>query len=68
MSPAPDGVTVAAVDLGASSGRVVRAQVGRAAGLELSEVHRFGNGPVRVRDTLHWDVVGLHRGDPRRAA
>lgn len=61
MSPAPDGVTVAAVDLGASSGRVVRAQVGGAAGLELSEVHRFGNGPVRVRDTLHWDVVGLHR-------
>ncbi|WP_328302769.1 rhamnulokinase [Actinomycetospora sp. NBC_00405] len=54
-------VTVAAVDLGASSGRVVRARVGRTAGLELTEVHRFDNGPVRVRDTLHWDVIGLHR-------
>ena len=61
MSPGTDGVTVAAVDLGASSGRVVRARVGGAAGLELTEVHRFANGPVRVRDTLHWDVVGLHR-------
>lgn len=61
MSPAADGVTVAAVDLGASSGRVVRAQVGEATGLELTEVHRFGNGPVRVRATLHWDVVCLHR-------
>lgn len=54
-------VTVAAVDLGASSGRVVRARVGGTAGLELTEVHRFANGPVRVRDTLHWDVVGLWR-------
>ena len=58
---ATDEVTVAAVDLGASSGRVVRARIGGAAGLELIEVHRFDNGPVRVRDTLHWDVVGLHR-------
>jgi rhamnulokinase len=56
-----DGVTVAAVDLGASSGRVVRARVGGDAGLELTEIHRFSNGPVRVRDTLHWDLVGLHR-------
>lgn len=61
MSPDAEGVTVDAVDLGASSGRVVRARVGGAAGLELTEVHRFANGPVRVRDTLHWDVVGLHR-------
>ncbi len=51
---------VAAVDLGASSGRVMRGVVhdGR---VELEEVRRFGNGPVRVGATLHWDVLGLYR-------
>jgi rhamnulokinase len=29
--------------------------------LHLTEVHRFWNGPVRVRDTLHWDILHLHR-------
>lgn len=51
---------VAAVDLGASSGRVVRAAVG-AESLELTEVRRFANEPVRLRGTLHWDVLGLYR-------
>ncbi len=48
----------AAVDLGAESGRVV---VGRFDGerLGLDEVHRFANAPVRVRGTLHWDVLRL---------
>ncbi|MFY1669462.1 rhamnulokinase [Plantactinospora sp. WMMB334] len=50
---------VAAVDLGAASGRVMLAEVGRA-GVTLTEVHRFDNGPVRLRDTLHWDVLRLH--------
>jgi rhamnulokinase len=60
---------VAAVDLGASSGRVMVAEVG-ADRLELSEVARFPNGPVRLRDTLHWDVLALYRGvlDGLRAA
>ncbi|RKS75463.1 rhamnulokinase [Motilibacter peucedani] len=52
--------TVAAVDLGASSGRVVVGAVG-ADQLQLSEVHRFANEPVRVAGTLHWDVLSLHR-------
>jgi rhamnulokinase len=52
---------VAAVDLGASSGRVMAAEVG-ADRLELTEVARFPNGPVRLRDTLHWDVLALYRG------
>ncbi|TWD80833.1 rhamnulokinase [Kribbella amoyensis] len=51
---------LAAVDLGASSGRVMLGRVG-ADVLELTEVHRFWNGPVRVHDTLHWDVLGLYR-------
>ncbi|MEQ4719413.1 rhamnulokinase family protein [Nonomuraea sp. B19D2] len=49
----------AAVDLGASSGRVMLADLSD--GLELTEAHRFPNGPVRVADRLHWDVLGLYR-------
>jgi rhamnulokinase len=50
----------AAVDLGASSGRVM---VGRAGdgGLDLTEVHRFTNQPVRTAGTLHWNILGLYR-------
>ena len=51
---------VAAVDLGASSGRVMLGSVG-AGVLELSEIHRFWNGPVQLRDTLHWDILHLYR-------
>ena len=51
---------VAAVDLGASSGRVMLGAVGDGR-LHLTEVHRFWNGPVRVRNTLHWDILHLHR-------
>jgi rhamnulokinase len=46
---------VASVDLGATSGRVVAAEVGRDA-FRISEVHRFANEPVRERDGLHWDI------------
>jgi rhamnulokinase len=52
---------VAAVDLGASSGRVMVGRVGPGQ-LELAEVARFGNVPVRVHGTLHWDVLRLYRG------
>ena len=51
---------VAAVDLGASSGRVMLGNVGRDT-LELREVHRFPNEPVRLPDGLHWDAVRLYR-------
>jgi rhamnulokinase len=53
--------SVAAVDLGASSGRVMLGRVGPGL-LDLTEVHRFPNEPVRVLDTLHWDILALHRG------
>jgi rhamnulokinase len=49
-----------AVDLGASSGRVIVAEVGPDV-LTLREAHRFANRPVRVAGTLHWDVLGLYR-------
>jgi len=47
-----------AFDLGAESGRAV---VGLFDGerLELSTIRRFPNGPVRVFDSLHWDVLRL---------
>ncbi|MFF3501244.1 rhamnulokinase family protein [Streptomyces sp. NPDC003247] len=61
--------TYAAVDLGASSGRVM---VGRVTpdSLELTEAHRFPNRPVRVAEGLRWDVLGLYAGvlDGLRAA
>ena len=62
-------VSVAAVDLGASSGRVLVGRVGDG-GLELREVNRFPNVPVRVAGVLHWDILALYRGvlDGLRAA
>jgi len=51
-------VRFAAVDLGASSGRVMVAEVGPDR-LELTEAHRFPNDPVRVGGSLHWDVLRL---------
>ena len=52
--------TLAAVDLGAQSGRVA---VGRFDGerLSVTEVHRFENAPVRARGTLHWDILRLYQ-------
>lgn len=51
-------LNVAAVDLGAESGRVM---LGRFDGarLSLEDAHRFPNVPVRVGDTLYWDVLRL---------
>ncbi|MEU4291094.1 rhamnulokinase family protein [Kribbella sp. NPDC026596] len=51
---------VAAVDLGASSGRVMLGAVGDGR-LDLTEIHRFWNGPVQVSGTLHWDILHLYR-------
>ncbi len=47
-----------AFDLGAESGRAMLGQLDREQ-LRLSEVHRFPNGPVRLPDGLHWDVLRL---------
>jgi len=49
---------LAAVDLGAESGRVL---IGTFDGgrLALEDVHRFPNVPVTVGGTLHWDALRL---------
>ena len=54
---------VVAVDLGATSGRVMAARGRRAtpAVLDLVEVHRFANGGVRAPDgSLRWDIRRIH--------
>jgi len=51
-------VTVAAVDLGASSGRVVMGTAGPNV-LRIEAVARFGNEPLRLPDGLHWNVLEL---------
>ncbi|MGW4125700.1 rhamnulokinase [Nocardia sp. NPDC004711] len=50
----------AAIDLGASSGRVVHGVVTEEQ-LTVREVHRFANEPVHLPDGLHWDITGLYR-------
>ena len=50
---------VIAVDLGASSGRILCGQIGPDT-LELTELHRVENEPVTVRGTLHWDALRLY--------
>jgi rhamnulokinase len=47
-----------AFDLGAESGRAMLGGL-RSGVLELKEVHRFRNEPVRYLDSLHWDVPRL---------
>lgn len=47
-----------AVDMGAESGRAI---LGKFDGkcLEISELHRFANTPVRLPDGLHWNTLSL---------
>lgn len=50
--------SVVAVDLGATSGRVMIGRVGEGI-LELEQVARFPNGPVERADGWHWDLETL---------
>ncbi|AMB59769.1 rhamnulokinase [Microterricola viridarii] len=51
--------TIAAVDLGATSGRVMLGHVGPNE-LRLEPVNRFANTPVQTPSGLHWDIHGLY--------
>lgn len=50
--------SMVAIDLGASTGRVMHG-AWDGARLGVSEVHRFPNAPVRVEGHLHWNVLGI---------
>ncbi|MBP5613368.1 MAG: rhamnulokinase [Bacteroidales bacterium] len=50
----------AAVDLGATSGRVMLAAVSDE-GISLREIHRFPNHLIPVGNHLHWDIYELYR-------
>jgi rhamnulokinase len=49
-----------AIDLGASSGRVV-AGMFDGSQLTLEEVHRFGNGGIVANERVYWDALGQWR-------
>ena len=53
-------VSLVAVDLGASSGRVILGRVGPGV-LEMTEISRFRNGAVTLPDGLYWDILGLYQ-------
>lgn len=55
------GTVFAAVDLGATSGRVIRGHL-TGPGVALQEITRFPNTPVPIRGTLTWDVLALFSG------
>ncbi|WP_030717134.1 rhamnulokinase family protein [Streptomyces griseus] len=58
---ATDSAVLAAVDLGASSGRVITGRV-TAGRVDLAEIHRFANRPVRLLEGLRWDIHSLYTG------
>ena len=47
-----------AIDLGAESGRTMLGALNNGK-LTITETHRFPNGPVRLPDGIHWDVLRL---------
>ncbi|MCW6681913.1 rhamnulokinase [Aerococcaceae bacterium NML160702] len=51
-------VKLLAIDLGASSGRLMQA-IYDGISLQLSEVHRFKNESVNINDGLYWDILHL---------
>ena len=61
-APSTSGRAFAAVDIGASSGRVMLGRITRAGGtpgVVLETVHRFPNGVVESGGGLRWDFTAL---------
>jgi len=48
----------AAIDLGASSGRVIAGLISESS-IELVEIHRFANEPMQKSNSLYWDIDAL---------
>ena len=49
----------AAIDIGASSGRVMLGHVSPSTGVSLETIHRFPNGVIELDGGLHWDFKAL---------
>ncbi|MBT5926890.1 MAG: rhamnulokinase [Verrucomicrobia bacterium] len=49
-----------ACDLGAESGRLIKGVLENG-NLVLEEIHRFSNFPVKIGESLHWDLDALQR-------
>ncbi|VXB89553.1 Rhamnulokinase [Arthrobacter sp. 9V] len=49
----------AAIDIGASSGRVMLGRVSPSTGVSLETIHRFPNGVIELDGGLHWDFKAL---------
>lgn len=47
-----------AIDLGAESGRIIRGSLS-AGKLKITEVHRFSNGAIEIKNSLRWDFPHL---------
>ncbi len=60
VPPSDNAAWVAAIDLGATSGRVMLGNLGPDQ-LSVEAVHRFPNDPVRIPDGLHWNILELYR-------
>lgn len=52
-------MSVLAFDLGASSGRAMLGWLNSRT-IEMKEIHRFTNDPVRVGDRFQWDILRLY--------
>ncbi|MFF1830420.1 rhamnulokinase family protein [Paenarthrobacter sp. NPDC058040] len=58
--PSPQANQVfAAIDIGASSGRVMLGHVSPSTGVSLETIHRFPNGVIELDGGLHWDFGAL---------
>ena len=52
-------VSCIAIDLGASSGRVILSKFDGKR-IELEEIYRFPNQPIKLGDRLYWNFLGLY--------
>ncbi|MCP2048417.1 UNVERIFIED_ORG: rhamnulokinase [Paenarthrobacter nicotinovorans] len=57
--PAAPKAVFAAIDIGASSGRVMLGRVSPSTGVSLETIHRFPNGVIELDGGLRWDFDAL---------
>ena len=58
-APAAPNAVFAAIDIGASSGRVMLGRVSPFTGVSIETIHRFPNGVIELDGGLHWDFDAL---------